>query len=297
MVEIDEAAVRAKLLAMQERIVRDPFDALGLATSVTPDGVRSAFLELTKVYHPARFGRMSPEIQRLANEVFLALRSAHDAVARTVRARATTAPTGATTKPTADPQAMAALAVGTARTPFGQGARPATSPGVATKRPTDQVPPLGPPERPTPMPVRSRTAEVPVLQKPAATAATTTSRVPVQPVRQTGIMPAIAKATPAEGTRVVAPTLPPGPERDVASALELLGRGQWDAGRAILQSLAERHPTVPRYRALVCYALGRQAQVEQRLNEARVELDRALQIDPTLQLAKTALGELFSRRK
>lgn len=296
MVEIDEAVVRAKLLAMQERIVRDPFDALGLATSVTPDGVRSAFLELTKVYHPARFGRMSPEIQRLANEVFLALRSAHDAVARTVRARASTAPTGATTKPASDPQAMAALAAGTARTPFGQGTRPATSPGVATKRPTDQVPPLGPPERPTPMPTRPRTAEVPVLQKPPAPA-TTTHRVPVHPVRQTGTMPAIAKATPAEGMRVVTPTLPPGPERDVASALELLGRGQWDAGRAILQSLAERHPTVPRYRALVCYALGRQAQVEQRLNEARVELDRALQIDPTLQLAKTALGELFSRRK
>lgn len=80
-------------------------------------------------------------------------------------------------------------------------------------------------------------------------------------------------------------------------ALELLQRQEWDSARAILQSLADRSPTVPRYRALVSYAVGRRAQIEGRHNDARIELDRALQIDPELQLAKSALGELFTRRK
>ena len=77
----DEAQARATLLAMQARL-RDPHDALGLSGSATPAEVRSAFLALTKRFHPARFGRMPAEIQRLANEVFLGLRAAHDALSR-----------------------------------------------------------------------------------------------------------------------------------------------------------------------------------------------------------------------
>ena len=34
-----------------------------------------------------------------------------------------------------------------------------------------------------------------------------------------------------------------------------------------------------------------------RMDEARVELQEALQIDPSLELARIALGELFTRRK
>ena len=84
---------------------------------------------------------------------------------------------------------------------------------------------------------------------------------------------------------------------DLTSALELLQRGQWDAARATLASLAERAPEMRRYRALLPYSRGREAQLAGRLDEARVELQDALQIDPDLQLAKTALAELFTRRK
>jgi hypothetical protein len=45
------------------------------------------------------------------------------------------------------------------------------------------------------------------------------------------------------------------------------------------------------------YARGREAQVGGRVDDARVELQDALELDPELQLAKTALTELFTRRK
>jgi len=79
--------------------------------------------------------------------------------------------------------------------------------------------------------------------------------------------------------------------------IELLGKSQWEAARTILGGLATRSPQVARYRALLAYSRGREAQLEQRIDVARVELEQALQIDPELQLAKTALGELFTRRK
>ena len=47
----------------------------------------------------------------------------------------------------------------------------------------------------------------------------------------------------------------------------------------------------------MCYARGREAQLDRRLDDARVELQDALDLDPELQLAKTALTELFTRRK
>jgi Tfp pilus assembly protein PilF len=83
----------------------------------------------------------------------------------------------------------------------------------------------------------------------------------------------------------------------LASALELLARQQWDAARAALTALANESPQSNQIAALLAYATGRQAQIEDRAGEARIELNRALQLDPDLALAKTALNELFGRRK
>src|SRR3954465_5565847 len=82
---LDEARARAALADMQERLARGPNVALGLTASSTPEDARAAFLQLTKQYHPVRFGRMASDIQKLANEVFLALRAAHDQVSKTLR--------------------------------------------------------------------------------------------------------------------------------------------------------------------------------------------------------------------
>jgi hypothetical protein len=84
---IDEPSARAALATMQDRLARDPTSALGLPANATADDVRAAFLELTKTYHPVRFGRMAIDIQKLSNEVFLALRAAHDALAKSLRRR------------------------------------------------------------------------------------------------------------------------------------------------------------------------------------------------------------------
>jgi tetratricopeptide (TPR) repeat protein len=79
--------------------------------------------------------------------------------------------------------------------------------------------------------------------------------------------------------------------------LALIERGEWDQAQRTIDRLASRNPQSRKYQAMASYALGRRAQVEHRLDEARVELQRALMIDPDLEVAKTALGELFARRR
>jgi Tfp pilus assembly protein PilF len=98
-----------------------------------------------------------------------------------------------------------------------------------------------------------------------------------------------AAARPTASAPVAAPT--------EASVLELLQRQQWDPARSALHQLLARDPSSKRIRALMCYARGREAQLDRRLDDARVELQDALDLDPDLQLAKTALTELFTRRK
>ncbi|MBC7977846.1 MAG: hypothetical protein H7138_22935, partial [Myxococcales bacterium] len=85
--------------------------------------------------------------------------------------------------------------------------------------------------------------------------------------------------------------------RDENAVIELLQRQQWDAAKTALHQLQARDPSSKRIKALMCYARGREAQLEGRLDDARVELHDALDLDPQLQLAKTALTELFTRRK
>jgi hypothetical protein len=63
---------------MQSRISSGPHVALGMGEGASPEQVRAAFLALTKTFHPARFGRMSPDVQRLSNEVFLGIKGAHE---------------------------------------------------------------------------------------------------------------------------------------------------------------------------------------------------------------------------
>jgi tetratricopeptide (TPR) repeat protein len=90
-------------------------------------------------------------------------------------------------------------------------------------------------------------------------------------------------------------TKPPAPS--VAVALELLAQQQWDAARVALSALAAQAPESKHVKALAAFAVGRQAQMEKRYDEARIELQRALMLDPDLAAAKAALGELFARRK
>jgi len=91
---------------MQSRISRGPTVTLGLDDSgATPEAVRAAFLTLTKQFHPARFGRLSLDIQRMSNEVFLGIKAAHDAMLRALGA--SPRPGGAVPMPHSDAAAAA----------------------------------------------------------------------------------------------------------------------------------------------------------------------------------------------
>ena len=327
------------LADMQARLARSAYDALGIeAGEAAPTEIRAAFFELAKTYHPQKFARMSPEIQRLANEVFLALRAAHDQLARraaptrasqqlpTLKTSApelvrsggsrpnaapviarTATPVAGTQQPviartatpvagaqprTNQPQAPSpAIAPGTVRGVPPANAQPAARPsnapppassslGAGTQRGA-AVPPASsqPIARPTPMPTNTRpTAQSAPLRKatPAAGVPTTGS----------GARPAVPPAQPA-ATQV---------EPELAGVYDLLQRGQWEAARTTLNALIALQPR-PRYRALLAYSHGREAQLSRRIDEARVDLHNALEIDPELQVAKTALAELFTRRK
>jgi hypothetical protein len=258
---LDEARARSALADMQERLARGPIAALGLTASSTPEDARAAFLQLTKHFHPVRFGRMATDIQKLANEVFLSLRAAHDSVARTLR-RPTSpipplpvgTPVGAPASSPANGRGQA-LPARAARLSHDTGERPVVPPSAA--------PASGP--RPAVARPATPSAPAPAPRSPGA----------VRPIR----------------------SAPPVTARDEAAVLDLLQRQQWDQARTALHQLSARDPSSKRIRALEAYARGREAQLDRRLDDARVELQDALELDPDLQAAKTALTELFTRRR
>ena len=303
------------LAEMQARLARSPHDALGIRDGAAgPAEVRTAFLELTKTYHPAKYARMSTDIQRLANEVFLALRSAHDQLARPKAAvPRQTGPipalgAGKPAAPTngASPRAPTAPAAGMARAPVQATTTPRTNvpppPSAAINAPTQRGPGLPPPPSPAlsagtqrgpgvsqQMPaVPPRPAHSP-MPRTAAPLRRPTPVGGVPAVPATGVRPSLTQPTPVAATK-------PSSEPELVGVYDLLQKGHWEQARTTLNALIALQPR-PRYHALVAYSLGREAQLARRIDEARVELQNALEIDPELQLAKTALGELFTRRK
>jgi hypothetical protein len=321
---------------MAERIGSGPHAALGIDSAATPGEIRTAFLELTKTYHPARFGRMSPETQRFANEVFLGLRAAHETLAKPARAptqqmpRAGTGPI-ATVRQTGAVPTLARPAVGSAgisrptqslpvqsppSTVSGSGPRQSPIPARTTQplppQRTQQIAAQQAPARPTPQPPSSALAQGTARPTPphVGTRPMPTSRPPTNGTAQPAVSTSTVKfARPGDAPRPgetqptprpLAPgTSPPpgGADPQLVAILDLLAKRQWDTARTQLDSLASKHPGSARHQAVQAYARGRRAQVEQRLDEARIELDRALQLDPDLQPAKAALAELFTRRR
>jgi hypothetical protein len=266
---LDEARARSALADMQERLARGPIVALGLTASATAEDARAAFLQLTKHYHPVRFGRMASDIQKLANEVFLSLRAAHDSVVKALRR-----PTGPIPPMTGPAngrgQALPSSRAGV-RPAADTGERPMVPPGVAHGAGAAAAPGAAPGVSPIPA-----SGPRPAMPRPVAPAAPG-PRAPAT-VRPVG-------------------SAPPTTARDEAAVLDLLQRQQWDQARTALHQLSARDPGSKRIRALEAYARGREAQLDRRLDDARVELQDALELDPDLQVAKTALTELFTRRR
>lgn len=341
----EDARARASLVEMQVQLSQGPHIALQVAEMATPEQIRRAFLELTKVYHPARYARMAPDILKLANEVFLGIRSAHDAMLRAQ---------GASTKPGGVAQTGALPIV----------SDPGTSPprkpaqGSGGMRPTSQIPPMQqrpgtPPSGPLrPTPSRGMTPQprpptpalgVPVNNSSGSGRSTTPAHgiaIPrtmtpgsgrhQMPVRPSPMPPGITRpATPSNpnhtpppqrantprgsdgvdpGTLRYSGTPPTGPNPTIQrtapvfdekvalrDALDLMSSQNWTGARLALHQLAARVPQSKQYRALLCYARGREAQAAGKVDDAALEFQRALQLDPDLVQAKLALAEVKRR--
>jgi len=79
---------------------------------------------------------------------------------------------------------------------------------------------------------------------------------------------------------------------ELKHAMNLLSSKDWGAARLAFHALAAKVPQSRQYRALLCYARGRETQATGRADDAAMEFQRALQLDPDLEIAKNALREL-----
>ncbi len=283
------------------RLSHGPHEALGVQDSgATPEGVRAAFLTLTKQFHPARFGRMSTELQRLSNEVFLGIKAAHETLLRNLGVALRGGPrthgsqvmpvlsaegTNKIARPGTPPPAISRTLT---PTKHGIGANGSTPPfGVRVTAARPGTPPqTSPTSRPGTPPLR------PVTPQASSRASTPNLGAPPKPVtldpetrRGMGEWSALAKPTAAFDERA-----------ELQLVLDALAAKNWGAAKGLLNGLAARVPTAKKYRALIAYTRGREAQTANRGEDAAQEFQRALQLDPDLQQAKSALAELLRRR-
>ncbi len=291
---------------MQGQLALGPHVALQVAELATQDQIRRAFLSLTKQFHPARFARMAPEVQKLSNEVFLGIKAAHETMLRALGA--SIRPGGgmkSSSSSGAIPAAVAAEGTGgpanartTAKMPVLRPpgtARPA-SPSPARPRPT---PPQGVPiTRPGTPP---NDIAVPRTLTPGSTRPLTPVGPPHRPSPSPGIRPLTPPGRPT--TPNVAPAAPPAqrtaPVHDdrvaLQQALELIAIRDWRAAGTALSALASRVPHVKSYQALLYYVRGRSALDAGKLDDATLEFKRALELDPEMPQARMALADLRRR--
>ena len=81
-------------------------------------------------------------------------------------------------------------------------------------------------------------------------------------------------------------------DAELKRAHDLLKSNDWTGARLAFHALAAKVPQSRQYRALLCYARGRETQATGRNDDAAMEFQRALQLDPELQIAKDALRDL-----
>ena len=206
--------------------------------------------------------------------MFLALRAAHDVLAKAARQNST--------RPSA-PNILPS----------------STTPGTGIRQ-AGQLPVTPNPATIATNHTNARSAgALPQIARPAVARPPSPSADGTQPMPPGGVRKPAPPATP---TSASASTRPSGghpalkPEHELAGVLELVEKERWDQARSALHGLAAKSPSDTKIRALLAYTHGREAQLKGEIDEARVELMSALQMDPELQIAKTALGELFRRK-
>ncbi len=346
----EELRARAVLAEMLMRISQGPYAALSVFETASAEQVRASFLDLTKQFHPARFARMSTELQRMANEVFLGIKGAHDHLTKQLGSTGR-APTRSSTAPATTPATRGDTVRGTGLAPRSQSPqptargsdRPSTRPSAPLLTPADGIPrpttPVGaratsPVQSTQPLP-RTPTPAIGIpIQRPGTPPADTGERRPTPPTgipaqrptplgtpafrpqtpgqpRSTSPLPTTRPTTPSRTPDAINPptirysgvqpsasssgSIPrqgkPSEEQELQSAMDLVSAQDFAGARAAFHSLAARVPQNRRYRALLCYARGRETLSLGRKDDAVLEFQRALQLDPQLEIATEAIRE------
>ena len=81
-------------------------------------------------------------------------------------------------------------------------------------------------------------------------------------------------------------------QAELRAAMDLLSSKNYPAARQAFHALAAKMPQSRQYRALLCYARGRETAASGRIDDAVLEFQRALQLDSELEIAKQAIREL-----
>jgi tetratricopeptide (TPR) repeat protein len=258
-----DAATRGELERELRRLeAGDPFTALGLSYDADDHGVRSAFLAATKRLHPNRFARCAPPVRALANEVFLLIKGAYGAIdSGEGRARVLARLGRAPAAPTAAPAAPAAPAIGE-----GSGLVRPAFPNVPR---VVLTPPGG-----------TRMADV---------------RPPERGPREARIE-SNGPATPVAGGRSVQQLRQEVLERKLQeefdAAVGKLDQGFFEVARREFHRMAVADPGDRKYRVWMHQAKARELQAGGRLDEARAEYRRALDLDDGFAPARAALAGL-----
>lgn len=295
----DDAAVKARLAGELARLsgARDPRSVLGVARTADRTALRAAFLAATKAFHPNRFARRGPEIQRIANEVFLQFKHAYEQVQQ---------PAAATAGKASAPRRAASAAAGPPAPPARErpsrpAPRAAAGAGSGEVRTIKRaVPP------PIPADARRRSARgTGAAGRTAAGDARNRATPALGVARAAGTPPAgmpMPRERPDGSKQLSAEVAHAARERkEVAaasfdSALKLLKDGKPAEARVRFRQLAVEHPQDRRYRVYLHYAWGREHMAAGRPDQARAELGRALGIDPEFAAARRDLDALSRKR-
>lgn len=312
------------LLAMQNRLQADPRLALGLTPTANSADVRTAFLTLTKQYHPVKFARCDAAVQRLANEVFLLLREAHDVVTkgtrtaagtsrtnavgaasttgplRTIATTRTTGPTpvvGRTPSPqpatvlrTVGPTASANSASNAAGSAAFAAVKPAAAAPASANKPLSAAAPAS-----ASKPLSAAAAPASASKPPPAAAAPRppTTATPVASAKPAVPAPASVsfRSAPPLAASPISPTTVDETEL-FTKGKELLRQKNWNEARDVFVALTRHNNGESAYKAMLALARGRIDQASGNLDGARTQFSLALQLEPAFSAAATALDEI-----
>jgi tetratricopeptide (TPR) repeat protein len=262
-----DAEVWALLEAELKRLGRaDPFQALGLGYEADESSIRQAFLTATKVFHPNRFARRDREVLRVANEVYLRVKQAYQAIEQ----------------PDHRSQVLAKLGKGSA-----------SQRAVSEPPGTDRTRAVG-----TSPPARAATAP------PRAAKARPPTAAPVEPPPSVSQRVPVRRETTAADVAQQVIERQRAAREELNLAKQQLLDGKLEDARKRIHALAAEHPGEKLFRAWLHYAIGRQREAASDHERARTEYRRALELDEAFAEARHAMerlpkeapgGGLFSR--